>query len=139
MGKVQWADDLSIGVHLIDEQHKMLIQRLNAVHEAVQSYLGQAVIAGALQFLAEYADFHFSAEEKHMEETGYPGLPQQRVEHAGFRKTLVELERDFLEDGATQKLAVDIDTLLISWLIDHIHAVDLKFGRYLREKDITLS
>jgi hemerythrin len=28
MKEVEWADDLSIGVEVIDEQHKMLIQYL---------------------------------------------------------------------------------------------------------------
>ena len=29
MGQVQWTDDMSVGVGLIDEQHKMLTGHLN--------------------------------------------------------------------------------------------------------------
>lgn len=65
MEKIRWSDNLSVGVELIDEQHKMLIQRLNDMTSAIEESKGPNEIARTLNFLIEYTDFHFSAEEKH--------------------------------------------------------------------------
>ncbi len=139
MGNVQWSDNLSIGVDVIDEQHKALIQRLNDLHTAITSHQGQSAIAGTLNFLIEYTHFHFDAEEKYMAASNYPGLNQQVAEHNEFRESLDNIERDFKEDGATHELAAAIDTLLINWLIEHIQTTDINFGKYLSDNNITLS
>ncbi len=34
MSKIEWDDSLSVGVDLIDKQHKMLIQKLKDLSEA---------------------------------------------------------------------------------------------------------
>ncbi len=65
MGKVQWDDSLAIGVPLIDQQHKTLVQRLNDVCAAVEAGHGEHEILMTLGFLYDYADLHFSVEEKH--------------------------------------------------------------------------
>ena len=81
MEQVQWDNSLSIGVDLIDEQHKALIQRLNDVYKAVEVQQGPMEITKTLGFLEEYTDYHFSAEEKHMQDNDYPGLEVQQQEH----------------------------------------------------------
>lgn len=138
MAAVQWTDDLSVGVDVIDEQHKMLVQHLNDFSAAVDSHQGPSAITSTLGFLIEYTNFHFADEEKHMTWAKYPGLQQQIEEHESFRKTLANVEADFKEDGATHDLANDIDTLLVNWLIKHIRGVDLQFGKFLAEKGITI-
>jgi len=139
MAAVTWTNDLSVGVGVIDEQHKMLVTHLNDFAEAVAAHQGPSAITSTLDFLVEYTNFHFAEEEKHMTWTNYPGLQQQIEEHEAFRKTLANVEADFKEDGATHDLANDIDALLINWLLKHIRAVDLPFGKFLAEKGITIS
>jgi len=138
MSTVQWTDDLSVGVEVIDEQHKMLVKHLNDFAAAVASHQGPSAITSTLDFLIEYTQFHFAEEEKHMTWTNYPGLQQQITEHEAFRKTLANVEANFKEDGATYELANDIDTLLVNWLLKHIRAVDLEFGKFLSNNGITI-
>ena len=88
MEKIQWSNDLSVGVDLIDEQHKMLIDRLNNLSEAIETRQGGMQIAKTLGFLIEYTDFHFSAEMKHMEANGYPGAESHGTKHLEFTDTL---------------------------------------------------
>ena len=139
MTQLKWTDKLSIGVDLIDEQHRMLIQRLNDMSSAIEFNKGPNEIARTLSFLIDYTDFHFSEEEKHMKEQGYPGLEEHMKNHEEFKNTLADLENDYQEDGATNLLAHSIDTFLINWLINHISGVDVQFGDFLREKGVTLS
>ena len=35
MTKIEWTQSLSVGINLIDEQHKMLFQRLNDLVNAI--------------------------------------------------------------------------------------------------------
>ena len=138
MAKVEWDDRLSVGVDLIDEQHKMLLKRLSDFSEAVDSRQGSSEIVRTLEFLVDYTDFHFSTEERHMGAINYPGLDHHVAKHEEFKTTLKNLGADFEEEGATTSLADSINTLLINWLIKHIKAVDQEFGAFLREKGITI-
>ena len=139
MSAVEWTSDLSIGVDVIDEQHKMLVKHLNDFASAVAAHQGPSAVTKILDFLIEYTNYHFEEEEKHMTWTRYPGLQRQIAQHDAFRKTLANIEKDFKEDGATHQLAGDIDTLLVSWLFTHIRALDLEFGKFLKENGITIA
>lgn len=138
MAKVEWDDRLSVGVDLIDAQHKMLLKRLSDFSEAVDSRQGSGEIVRTLEFLVDYTDFHFSTEERHMRESGYPGLGHHVGKHEEFKAALSNLGDDFREEGATAGLADSINTLLINWLIKHIEAVDQEFGSFLRENGLTI-
>ncbi len=139
MEKMKWDDSLSVGINLIDEQHKGLIQKINDLSRAIEMRQGANVIVKTLGFLIDYTDFHFSTEEKHMTANNYPGLEHHNMKHEEFKETLSHLEEDFEEEGATQALADSINTLIMNWLIEHIKGVDQKFGSFLLERDISIS
>ncbi|HYW79672.1 MAG TPA: bacteriohemerythrin [Thermoguttaceae bacterium] len=139
MEKLQWDNSLSVGIELIDGQHQMLIQRLDEFAAAVQANLGVTQIVKTLTFLIEYTEFHFDAEEKHMADSGYPGLESHHQMHEDLKTTLAGLEQDFREDGATEVLAESIHTLMVNWLVKHIREVDTQFSAYLKDKGITIS
>ncbi|MCP3876685.1 MAG: hemerythrin family protein [Desulfobacteraceae bacterium] len=138
MKEIAWTMDLSVGIELIDEQHKMLIKHLSDLNESLQSGKGPTKIASTLNFLIEYTNFHFSAEEKHMAANDYPELENHKKMHEGFKTTLSNLEEELEEEGATKMLADSIDTLLVKWLFEHIREIDVAFGKYLKEKGIEI-
>lgn len=135
MEKIAWDDNLSIGIDSIDQQHKMLIERLQAVCEAIESSQGEGTIAKTLDFLLDYADFHFAEEEKHMAGHDYSGLDLQKQQHEEFRTAVKKLVDDFEAEGAVKDIADHIRDFLFIWLKKHIRDVDLQFGRFLNEKD----
>jgi len=139
MEKMKWTDSLSVGVELIDDQHKKWIEYYNSAAEALHSMQGPTKIALTLGFLIDYTEEHFATEEKHMQKHVYPGYEDHRTIHQDLRKTLSDLVQDYEEDGATNPLADSIDTFLRNWLIKHINDVDMKFGAYLRDEGIILS
>ncbi|TET08279.1 MAG: bacteriohemerythrin [Candidatus Thorarchaeota archaeon] len=136
MTKIEWEDSLSIGVDLIDEQHKMLIKRIKDLSDAVTSSRGAVQIGKTLGFMIDYTEFHFSAEEKHMKEMSYPGLDLQIQQHEEFKSSLKHMVTEFEEDGATAQLSEGVNTYLINWLVKHIKSIDSKFGEFLREKGL---
>jgi hemerythrin len=138
MAKSLWNDNLSVSIPLIDEQHKMLLKHLAEFSEAVAAHHGASEIAGTLDFLTDYMDFHFKTEEKHMIANSYPGLEAHLVQHVKFTSTLVNLGEDFREEGATASLAEAINTMLINLFLKHIESVDQQFGMFLKGKGVVL-
>ena len=138
MAKSLWNDNLSVGVRLIDDQHKMLLKHLAEFSEAVAAHHGPGEIAGTLDFLVDYMDFHFKTEEKHMRANSYPGLEPHLKEHVKFTRTLANLGEDFREEGATASLAEAINTMLINPFLKHIEAIDQQFGAFLKGKGVVL-
>ena len=138
MGKMQWQDSLSVGIELIDNLHKQWIEHFNNAAQAVAFEKSQAQIAKTLGFLIDYTEVHFSTEEKHMSQNGYPGLQDHKAKHDELRSTLANLVRDYEEEGVSPKLSEAIDTFLGNWLIKHIQEVDMKFGAFVREKKIVI-
>ncbi|MHA2024260.1 MAG: bacteriohemerythrin [Candidatus Thorarchaeota archaeon] len=135
MTEIQWDDSLSVNVELIDEQHKMLIQRIKDLSDAVSSSRGAVEISKTLGFMIDYTDFHFSTEERHMTDLGYPGYDIHKKQHVEFKSTLDEMVMEFEEDGATAQLGEWVNNYLINWLVNHIKSIDTKLGEFLREKD----
>ncbi len=135
---IEWDDSLSVGIDIVDEQHKTLIQRLTQLSKAVETSQGASEILKSLEFMYEYTDFHFTDEEKQMAKYAYPGLEEQKKMHSEFTTALKQLEEDFEDEGATGSLADSINTYLLNWLVNHIKGEDVKFGDYINEKSIKM-
>ncbi|MHA3964844.1 MAG: bacteriohemerythrin [Candidatus Thorarchaeota archaeon SMTZ1-45] len=138
MTQIEWDDSLSVGIKLIDEQHKMLIQRIKDLSDAVEQARGLEKILQTLDFMIDYTEFHFSTEEKHMKKLGYPAFDVHKKQHDEFNSTLDCLVEDFEEEGATDALSISINTFLINWLVKHIKSMDKKFGEFLQKKEFEI-
>jgi len=128
----QWKDDLSIGIDEIDEQHKELIKKLNNLAEAILQQKGTDQIVRAMRFMENYADTHFSTEEKYMERYNYIDLQHQKDDHERFKNVVKKLKRELESEGVSESFAALVQRYLIDWLILHIKNSDLKFGEFLR-------
>jgi len=134
MPGIVWDESLSVGIDLIDEQHKMLIERTNAISEAVENKRGLEKIMQTLSFMIEYTEFHFSAEEKVMTDNDYPKFDEHHKLHEDFKSRLNLMIQDFEEEGATSVLSEEITSYLTSWLVNHIKGIDTELGKILRDK-----
>ena len=137
MPGIEWDDSFSVGINLIDEQHQMLIERTNAIAEAVEMKRGLEKILQTLSFMIEYTEFHFSAEEKVMIENGYPKVAEHQMLHEDFKTRLNQMVDDFEEEGATSELSEEITSYLTNWLVNHIKGIDTELGKILHEKGFT--
>ena len=45
---VEWSDALSVGIEEIDEQHKVLVELVNRMHQAIHERHGSDVVKGIL-------------------------------------------------------------------------------------------
>lgn len=136
---MQWDESLSVGIGLIDKQHREWIERLNDVSAAMHSSQGTRRLVETLDFLRDYTRFHFETEERCMAEHKYPELEDHRRKHQELAQTLTRLEEDLEEEGITPALTEAVNTLLGNWLVQHIREVDQRFGTFLRDRGIEIS
>lgn len=139
MQKFGWDDSLSVGVKLIDEQHKVWIERLNSLSEAIEARRESHNVSKTLNFMMDYVEFHFAAEEDLMAVQHYPGIAHHKKEHQKFRDILMDLlVLEIEEEDATTTIASSIYNFQISWLKEHIQQTDKQFAAFLKGKNAAL-
>ncbi|MHB8666512.1 MAG: bacteriohemerythrin [Burkholderiales bacterium] len=131
MAKFSWTDDLYTRNALIDGDHHQLVDRVNALFEAMDSGEGNARISKAMNDLIACAEAHFGREQAEMERIEYVAALAHRGEHAKLIRQLVEL-RAMLERGGKINVPAVTD-FLADWLRDHILTADMKLAAALRQ------
>ena len=124
MEKFVWTEDFSVGVPLMDEQHKKLIDLINAVADT--NVPGR--VFDSIMRMYSYADEHFRNEEALMRRIGYAGIDEQIRMHKSFSAKAVEFAgRDFTK-GVTQQ---EVFTFLRNWLTEHILKLDMAYKAHV--------
>ena len=134
---MEWTEELSTGIATIDNQHKELFRRINALVLAIKQQRCRSEIDGTLQFLDDYARIHFSEEEKHMRETNYKGLGEQQRSHREYLAALAELKTQAAQpriQGSSYDLSATTNQVVVDWIVAHIMKLDKKFGDFLRQQ-----
>lgn len=119
---VEWSDSLSVGVPAMDEHHKKLVALINRLHEAMRSGQGREGVGRALEELAQYAEYHFGAEEKLMKQHRCAGLADQQAAHGQLIDQVRVMREQFA--AGQQGLGVEVLGVLKDWLINHIQRKD---------------
>jgi hemerythrin-like metal-binding protein len=135
MVKFAWNDNLSVGIELIDQQHKEWIKHFNCVADCKSA--SQTV--KTLNFLIDYTDLHFSTEEKSMLVNKYPHYKEHKKLHDELRYTLNNLVNEYRDEGPTRFLIDSLETLMNNWFVKHIHEADKKFVDFVKENKIKIS
>jgi hemerythrin len=126
---IDWNDKLAIGNETIDDDHKHLIQLINAYELAV-SKNNLKVLGLAFASLEDYANEHFSREEKIMEAVHYPHRRSHREEH---KKLLQDVHKKH-EELVKGSESVDVEGLsafLRNWLIGHVIKEDMQLKPFV--------
>jgi len=130
---VTWKDTFKIGIAEIDAQHRELFSRLDRLESALREGKGREIVFTTFQFLDNYVQRHFRAEEELQALYRYPHLPLHAAEHAAFKKRLNELEDRLTLEDPSEKLAIQIRALLTNWLITHVTNLDKELTGYINE------
>jgi len=131
--EIKWTPALKIGHDVIDSQHIELFSLFDAFVDGCAKGRGKISVVELYQSLKEYVEKHFRDEEALMASSGYPGLEKQKREHQKFQRQVLELGNTISRQGVTLMELVQMNKLLVNWLVNHVQDVDRKFGEYLRE------
>jgi hemerythrin len=127
---LQWTTALSIGVPEIDAQHQELFRRVDRLLDSM-SRNDRSEAQRLLDFLLEYVEVHFSAEERLMAETAFLDAARHAAEHRAFRAAMQALDAEFRAQGATATLVVRLEQEAVGWLKEHVYFTDVALGRWL--------
>lgn len=125
-----WSQDYSVGIRLIDNDHKDLVDLVNSLHDQIAESDSQAQITKTLSFLARYVREHFAREEALMADYGYPDLAAHRASHHKMTAKIHAAQQIF----ASEPERLDPQKLLLflrEWLVHHIVCADMKYVPYL--------
>ncbi len=128
---VEWGEYLSVGVARIDDQHKEIFRRINALMDAINEGDGATQVIEAIKFLENYTVTHFADEEGLMAETCYSVLGPHRKEHEKFCMDVQLLKQRITTEGTTKMNILKTSQALISWLVQHILATDKALAAHL--------
>ncbi len=123
MAYVDWSNDLSTGVDVIDNQHRRIVDYINELYEA-QETGDRAVVGEVLDQVVEYTVSHFSFEESLMQRAGYEFLEPHRKVHELFVKRVGRYVERFNND---EDIGGELLSMLRRWLINHIKNEDADY------------
>ena len=135
MSFIAWNDRLSVGVEIIDSDHKKLVGMLNELYDAIADGTSKEILGDLLDRLVEYTSVHFAREESFFSRTGYPGAEAHKFEHANMIAWLVEM-RTRLKSGSAMGPSLELVNYLKDWLFDHILGSDMEYGPHLNAMGI---
>ena len=129
--RAEFDESLVTGNEMIDGQHKELIQKINDLLDSCEENGGKAAAVRMLNFLADYTEFHFQAEEKLQEEIAYPGIEEHKKKHEEFIRTVEELHEMLEEEeGPSEAFVEQVNKNVIEWLYGHIKSFDRSVAEY---------
>lgn len=125
MAFVEWKESYSVGLPEIDQQHRILIDIINRLHDAMRTGSTHAKIVRVVKELLEYTNTHFGFEERMMAAAGYRHVP----EHARKHRAMVAQVEAFAEGVRASRASTPLHLMefLKGWLTNHILSTDMDY------------
>ncbi|MDR0444053.1 MAG: bacteriohemerythrin [Treponema sp.] len=130
---VSWHESYSVGVKIIDDQHKELINLVNDLfnhvvgnEEAEREYF-QKVIHEAVN----YVKVHFATEERIMLATKFKGYDAHKKEHDSFVMNVIKNAKDY--EAGKRLTLTSFTKFLKDWVLTHIAVMDKLYFDYFKK------
>lgn len=132
MALITWDEHYSVKIEEIDNHHRRLFQILNDFYQGLRANQVKESILKLINELYDYTNYHFQAEEKLMEQYGYPKLAEHRKIHQDF----INRVQDYRDRFASGRLLISIEVtnFIRDWLVNHILKTDMEYSEYLTSR-----
>jgi len=121
-----WDPSLSIGIDVIDNQHRRIVEYLNEL-DAANVTRDRNKVSHVLTGLIDYTKTHFTFEESLLEKSGYPLSDSHRRVHETFVSHInTYRERHDRGEDITRQLMSELRI----WLTNHIKKDDADYAPY---------
>lgn len=128
--KLEWTKQYEIGIELIDQEHRLIVENYNQLYLAVYENKGIEYYGKILDFLMDYVAIHFRHEEALQKQLSYPAAAEHQKLHMAFEKQVKELYASYQDKEICQKDLVLICLFIKKWLLEHILVEDKKIGEF---------
>jgi hemerythrin len=129
---VEWDDKYSVKIPLIDSQHKELIAHTNRLYQGCLNGTEEekkTFFLDTVQSVEDYVKFHFSAEEKMLENVRYPYRVKHKRQHEEFVQQMCQEVKDY--EKGKKFVPNAFVRFLRDWILSHIAMEDTKYARYI--------
>ena len=134
MALIYWMPEFNTNIAIIDQQHRLLVDLINELHQAFESGKDRQVLLKLIDKIGMFAASHFAREEHFFEIHGYPHMEEHLQEHDYFEDMLFQFEDEF--KAGKQNLSLNVLTFLSDWLVSHINGSDKQYVPFLRERGV---
>lgn len=139
MALIEWDDTYSIGLEMIDAQHRRWIQIINDLDDVLNygdADKLQRIKRETLDAMIDYTRYHFSCEEQLMERMRYPDIEAHQEAHRRMSGILSQVKID--STRGYEPLNTQLMSLMMDWLKDHILDEDKQYGRFAANCKMTV-
>jgi hemerythrin-like metal-binding protein len=124
---IEWSNKYSVGVSVMDEEHKGFIGTINKVIAARQRNYSQEEVEEILSELVKFAKEHFKNEEAYMSKFEYPDYLLHYNEHLNFSLHMIIYNNQVI--NGEYKIMDEVYNYLQEWLVHHIQKTDKKYTK----------
>jgi hemerythrin len=125
---VTWSATYSVGIKLIDDQHKELFNLVNDMYNHVNNddeEEERAYFQSVIRQVVGYVKKHFATEEIIMKRTKFQGYAGHKKEHDSFILSVVDIIGKFNE-GKRVPL-ISLTHFIKDWILTHIAIMDKQY------------
>lgn len=134
MDEIIWGPSYSVGVGALDRQHERIVRTINLLCADHGASVRSETVSDVLNDLTSYANEHFLAEERLLEEHGYPELEDQKNEHRRYRLKVVEFCQSTMD--RRDSVPEDLRVFVRNWWQDHILVSDMRYRSFLKDRGV---
>jgi hemerythrin-like metal-binding protein len=121
-----WTSDLSVGVAVLDDDHKKLIGIFNQLHFGITAGHDKKILEIVLGELLDYIKFHFGREESMLIKAGYVATASHMADHEKFIGEILSVQAR-IKTSPVVLLDLELMGFLRDWLFTHIRVTDKKY------------
>ncbi len=129
--RLEWSDEMSVGIVSFDEEHKHILDLINRLEDALAGEHGREVLSNIFDTMIDYTVTHFENEEAYFDKHDYPEKEAHINEHRELTKKVLDLNRE-----KRYVFPDNVSEFLRAWIRDHIRKIDKRYGDYLNKKGV---
>ena len=131
---IEWDDEFSVGISIIDEKHKKLVDIINIAIVAKEQNYNSDKTKEVFNEMVEYTYKQFSTEEGGMLNFNLSRYLYYRSELLNFMDSTIASYKDLAMDN--YQLINETLEFLKNWFVDHILETDKKYINCSNEKSL---
>ncbi|MCF6365328.1 MAG: bacteriohemerythrin [Bacteroidales bacterium] len=133
---IKWDKSYSLGIDLIDKQHKKLTDIINKLFSSFSEGKAEELIPTVINELTEYTIYHFKTEEELFDKYNYPGKENHVSGHNSFIEQVNNWKIKLKNND--ENVHYECISYLKSWLIEHIQGSDVSYSNFFKENNIKI-
>jgi diguanylate cyclase (GGDEF)-like protein/hemerythrin-like metal-binding protein/PAS domain S-box-containing protein len=127
---LSWKETWNSGNHVIDGQHRELVEMGNHLTFLTVSAASPVQIASQIEKLLEHVARHFSDEETILEESQWQGVEEHRKIHGNLLRAAERVVDDFQKKKTQTPIALSF--LITDLILGHMVTEDCKFFPFVK-------